>query len=366
MVLYCTNVCWYFAERDTTSLLLLAAIEEDDELAFLAGLRSASHLGIRVPIFRFTLESVCNEDCLHMFRFRRRDITRLTTALNIPDVVRGSNGTVACGTEALCILLRRLAYPNRLKDISDIFGRSTEELSILVNTLLKYIYEKFHYLLSDLDQKWLDQSHLQEYTAAVHRRGAPLKNVFGFIDGTLRAMCRPSSNQRHVYNGHKREHGIKFQSVVTPNGLVANMFGPFEGRRHDAALLADSGLLLKLDALPGLGSNGNKFAVYGDPAYPLRPQLLCPFRGAVLTTEQQQFNKSMSSVRESVEWVFGKIITNFAFLDFKNNLKLLLQPVGKYYLVGAIFTNCHTCLYGSQTSDYFDVQPPELEDYLRN
>lgn len=87
---------------------------------------------------------------------------------------------------------------------------------------------------------------------------------------------------------------------------------------------------------------------------------------AVLTAEQQQFNKSMSSVRESVEWVFGNIITNFAFLDFKKNLQLLLQPVGKYYLVGTIFTNCHTCLYGSQTSDYFNVQPPELEDYLGN
>jgi len=155
----------------------------------------------------------------------------------------------------------------------------------LENTLLNYIYHKFQHLLSNLDQKWLDHAHLQQYAAAVHRRGAPLQNVFGFIDGTLRAMCRPTANQRHVFNGHKREHGIKFQSVVVPNGLVANMFGPFEGRRHDAALLADSGLLTKLDALPGLAVNGNAFALYGDPAYPLRPQLLCPFRGAVLTAE---------------------------------------------------------------------------------
>jgi hypothetical protein len=33
-------------------------------------------------------------------------------------------------------------------------------------------------------------------------------------------------NQRTVYNGHKRIHAIKFQSVVTPNGLIANLFGP--------------------------------------------------------------------------------------------------------------------------------------------
>ena len=214
------------------------------------------------------------------FRFTPFDIVRLQAALKVPDEVKGSNGTVASGTEALCILLRRFAYPNRLKDISGIFGRSPEELSILVNTLLDYIYDEFRHLLSTLDQKWLDGEHLQEYAAAVRRRGVPLQNVFGFIDGTLRAMCRPSTNQRHVFNGHKREHGIKFQSVVVPNGLVANMFGPFEGRRHDAALLADSGLLTKLDALPGRAPDGNAFALYGDPAYPLRPQLLCPFRGA--------------------------------------------------------------------------------------
>ena len=32
--------------------------------------------------------------------------------------------------------------------------------------------------------------------------------------------------QRIVYNGHKRVHGLKFQSVALPNGLIANMYGP--------------------------------------------------------------------------------------------------------------------------------------------
>jgi len=46
------NVCWYSAEQDTTSLLLLAAVEENDKLVILAGLRSATHPGICVPRFR--------------------------------------------------------------------------------------------------------------------------------------------------------------------------------------------------------------------------------------------------------------------------------------------------------------------------
>ena len=28
------------------------------------------------------------------------------------------------------------------------------------------------------------------------------------------------------YNGHEKVHAIKFHSVVTPNGLIANLFGP--------------------------------------------------------------------------------------------------------------------------------------------
>ena len=66
----------------------------------------------------------------------------------------------------------------------------------------------------------------------------------------------------------------------------------------------------------------------------------------------------MSHVGTSVEWAFGKIINNFAFLDLKKNQKILLQPVGKFYIVVALLTNCHTCLYPCQTSEYFEIDPP--------
>lgn len=72
----------------------------------------------------------------------------------------------------------------------------------------------------------------------------------------------------------------------------------------------------------------------------------------------------MSALRVSVEWGFHKIIQKFAFLDLKKNQKLLLQKVGSMYFVGMILTNCHTCLYGSQQSAYFNIEPPLLEQYL--
>ena len=39
-----------------------------------------------------------------------------------------------------------------------------------------------------------------------------------------------------MYNGHKGTHAVKFQSVVVQNGLVANLAGPFEGKRNDSTM----------------------------------------------------------------------------------------------------------------------------------
>ena len=65
----------------------------------------------------------------------------------------------------------------------------------------------------------------------------PITNCLRFIDGTLRPIRRPEKRQRAVYNGHKRVHALKFQAVALPNGIIANLFGPVEGRRHDAERL---------------------------------------------------------------------------------------------------------------------------------
>ena len=142
------------------------------------------------------------------------------------------------------------------------------------------------------------------------------------------------------------------------------MFGPVEGCRHDTSMLGVSGLPEKLRRLQL--PNGDPYVVYGDPAYVVTDNILAPFRGAFLTVEEQEFNKRMSKVRVSVEWAFGKITQYFAFLDFKKNQKVLLQPIAKYYLVGTLLVNCHLCLYGSQTSSYFELQPPSLKTYLLN
>ena len=128
-------------------------------------------------------------------------------------------------------------------------------------------------------------------------------------------------------------------------------------------MLADSGLLQHLEQY-AFSTIGELMCIYGDPAYPLRVHLQSSFRDAGLTSDMVAFNKTMSAARVSVEWIFGEVINSFKFMDFKKNLKIGLSNVGKTYVVCSLLQNAITCLYGNQTSRYFDLQPPSLQEYF--
>ena len=136
-----------------------------------------------------------------------------------------------------------------------------------------------------------------------------------------------------------------------------------EGKRHDAGMLAESNLLNHLQMFANTPA-GNPFCLYGDTAYPLRMHLQTPFRNPALTPQMMDFNRSMSSVRESVEWLFNDISTYFRFIDFKKNLKIGLSSIGKMYIVCALLRNALTCLYGNLTSQFFNLEPPTLQEYF--
>ena len=59
--------------------------------------------------------------------------------------------------------------------------------------------------MQDLELVWLEPGTLAE---AIHSKGAPLKQCFGFVDETVRQIACPIVNQRIMYSGHKRVHCI--------------------------------------------------------------------------------------------------------------------------------------------------------------
>ena len=313
---------------------------------------------------RLNLEAMREDECNVDFRFDKHDIYRLATALNLPEVFKCQNEVLVGSTEALCICLRRFAHPCRYADFVPRFGRPVSQLCMVTNIMINFIYDEFAALLQNLDQAWHSPQSLQVYANAVHAKGAALNNCWGFVDGTVRPICRPKEHQRMLYNGHKRVHSLKFQSVVTPNGLIANLFGPVEGRRHDSAMLMMSGLLHQLE-LQSFSPAGQAMCIYGDPAYPHGIHLQRPYaQRAGFVPDQQAFNQSMSQVRVSVEWVFGDVLNYFKFVDFKKSQKIGLSAVGKIYVVCTLLQNALTCLYGNNTSKFFNVQPPTVEEYF--
>jgi nuclease HARBI1 len=342
--------------------LLPFAVEEEDRILMMLTIHYEAYtLGARVSLPKVTPSSFLDEEFVNIFRFSKTDFRGLVTLFQFEEEVEVNYRYKVSGEECLLILLCRLSYPGRLCQLSRVFHRSKAALSTIFNHALAHVHEKTKHLLT-FDPHRLSGEYFNRM-ARLNRTKCPLlPNCIGYIDGTVRPICKPSRDQRVFYNGHKRVHALKFHNILFPDGMIVYMDGPYPGRDHDAGLLHRSGLDTALEHHLLVG--GRQYHLYGDSGYPLRPYLLRPHGGASLTRQQLASNAAMSTLRTSVEWSFGKVSTLFAFVDFKKNAKLQLQPVGKYYLVATVLANCHTCLYGSQVNTFFNSQPPPIDEYL--
>ena len=307
-------------------------------------------------------DEITEDECNADFRFQKADMDRIKEALRLPDDISIANRKVVPGKEALAILCRRFAYPCRYSDMIPRFGRSVPDLSLICSYMTEYLDRNYGHLLVTMQQDWLSPINLERMAVAIHAKGAPLTNCWGFPDGTVRPICRPEEDQGLVYNGHKRTHALKYQAISTPSGVIAHLFGPIEATRHDCYLLNKSGLLDQLERF-SRNTKGEPMCIYGDKGYPNREFFQAPFKGR-LTEEQDEYNTRMSRCRVGVEWSFKEITSYFKFIDFKKNQKLGLQAVGLQYRACALLQNMRTCLYGSQSSEFFDFPPPALEEYL--
>ncbi|GAU94084.1 hypothetical protein RvY_05918 [Ramazzottius varieornatus] len=259
----------------------------------------------------FDLYKLSRQDCLEDFRFSSHQLEILKEALEFPDIMYTDAQNVIPGMEALCILLRRLAYPNRLCDLEKLFGRNRSIFTL------------------------------------THRP----------LDYATQNIC---------YTGHKKEHDLKYTGVMTLCGIMYLMCGPEPGSFHDAKLLYRSEILNMMKesrTWPPTPETG--YYLYGDQAYKSTPQVVDPVRYNASPLETA-CNTAMKTLRISVEWGFGKIGNPFFFNKALEALKLGLQPLGMYFRVATLLTNYHTCLNGSQTSNSFAVEPPTLAEYLEN
>jgi hypothetical protein len=195
-----------------------------------------------------------------------------------------------------------------------------------------------------------------------------MEDIWGFVDGTFRAFCKPSASdeaQRAAYSGYKKLHGQNWQAIVTPDGLIVSLVGPYFGPANDWTMWQLSGCKEEIQEV----MEGHKMLwIYGDPAYRLSYRVLAPYGTAkgrrFLPSGKQAFNKGLSTVRIAVENAFGIVQKLWTYTAFGKGLSAGKQPVGAIFAVAVLLTNCHSCLHGNQISQRFEVPPPLVEDYL--
>lgn len=301
-------------------------------------------------------ESFTDDELRGSFRFGRDAIGVLLGLLGIPNVLRSASGRRFDGEEAFLLLLRRLGGRERLLDLAQVFGRPPPAISEMYNVVLDHVFQHVRHALRL--EIW--EEHLTAFSQVLRERGCPEGHCFGFVDGTMFTICRPTVGQEAMYNGWKRQHKVKYQCVVLPNFMIGDWFGPAPGRAHDSQVLANSNVVDRLRYIRD--RVGEPLCLYGDPAYPVSEVLLRAPKGR-MTREMEEYATLMSHFRESVEWVFGKMGELWPFVTDVRRKATGSRATSKEDCVAALLTNYHTCRYGGVANRYFDTLPPSMVEY---
>ena len=135
--------------------------------------------------------------------------------------------------------------------------------------------------------------------------------------------------------------------------------GPVVGLRSDSYLLDRSDFEKRMARAQA--RTGRMFRMYGDAAYARTPQVMRAIKGTTLTPQQAQLNAAMNSLRVSIEWGFGAIAQQFAYVTYSKGLtQLYKQPVNMLHVQRA----CTCVATGATPHRDFGVRVPTMEACL--
>jgi hypothetical protein len=186
--------------------------------------------------------------------------------------------------------------------------------------------------------------------------------IWGVVDGTLQPIARPENVQEAVYNGHKRQHALKWQYVSTPDGLIF-LYGPEDGAKHDITVWKASGIA-EWSRQHAHTAAGEPLNLYGDKGYSMGSGIITPFKGNRIEPKEDLFNRITSKYRITVEWSIGMIPLLFPRFRDKHWQRAGLSAIGQDYKVAALIRNALTCYASCETTIYMRCSPPTLEEYF--
>jgi hypothetical protein len=158
---------------------------------------------------------------------------------------------------------------------------------------------------------------------------------------------------------------MQYLAIVTPDGLLACVRGPYEGKMGDWGMYKDD--MDEILRQKAFDLDGERVYVFGDKGFFLEECVIGAFRaaaGSELSEEEEIFNAYMAKERMAVEWGFEKVASLFSFNRLPVSFKYGLSPIATYYITSVLLTNCHTCYNGSKASVAFKCNPPTVRCYL--
>ena len=142
---------------DPTLLLLLIDAGED-ELALSLMEEELEDMNLKKAVTYFNLCDVPDSVCIQQFRFSKGDIYRLCHLLHIPDPLTCNTRIRVSASFGLCVVLRRLVYPDRFCDLSLFFGRSPSHLSLIFKTVSDHNYYAKFWSQAIVTESGMDRS----------------------------------------------------------------------------------------------------------------------------------------------------------------------------------------------------------------
>ena len=236
-------------------------------------------------VYRGDISSHSDSTCYGSFRYTPNQLRRIVRGLRLDQDFLLSNGAKYSGEAILLTSLYYMHRPMTQDQAADFIGITCQpNVSRMVNFFWDHM-ERWHHLIANDPEDSLDMwapfvTEFKRKLMVFHVPGRDTiryRNVIGFVDGKLHRVARCSQRpehsllgldtQRTVYNGYKKIHALKFQSVVVPNGLIIQLSGAYRGRIADSSALRQSGLNRMLQQLSETA--GEHCDVYGDSAYPV-------------------------------------------------------------------------------------------------
>lgn len=173
------------------------------------------------------------------------------------------------------------------------------------------------------EEEWKEIAKMYE-----DRRNFP--HCLGAIDGKHIAIVPPANSGSYFYN-YKGQHSVVLMAIVNAKYQFMYIDIGVNGRISDGGVLQNTKFFEKLDNsdlhIPSsellTGSNRNlPYVFVADDAFPLRPDMIKPFRQADLTSQERKIlNYRLSRTRRTVENAFRIMASRFRIFYTHINLE---------------------------------------------